>query len=73
MTTSLTQQLAEQFEQLSLENRQHVLDYIRQLLLVQQGVPASKLLRFAGLIPEQDLAEIERAIQQSHEQSETHE
>lgn len=50
-----------------------MLDYVRQLLLVQSGHPAANLLRFAGLIPKGVLEIIERAIQADEERLSSHE
>jgi hypothetical protein len=67
MTTPVADQIRDQLDQLTPENQQHVLDYVRQLLLVQSGHPSSKLLRYAGLIPDDDLERIERAIEEYEE------
>ena len=70
MATSIAQHIAEETEQLTPENQQRVLTYVEQLLAVQNDLPAAKLLRFAGLIPTEDLEAIEAAIEAAHTQTE---
>ena len=70
MTTSIPQHIAEESEQLTPENQRRVLAYVEQLVAVQNDLPAAKLLRFAGLIPAEDLQAIEAAIEAADTQTE---
>jgi hypothetical protein len=62
-------QLIEQLNRLDPSQQQRVLDFARELATATrpQGVPASKLKQFAGLIPKEDLAEMKRAIEEDCE------
>jgi hypothetical protein len=60
---TLEEQLSQALERLTSEQQQQVLDYARLLGGDRIGVPGTTLLRFAGLIPPEDLAEMAAAIE----------
>jgi hypothetical protein len=60
--STLEEQLSQALERLSSEQQQ-VLDYARLLGGDRIGVPGTTLVRFAALIPPEDLAEMAAAIE----------
>jgi hypothetical protein len=67
-------QIVQQTENLPADLQQQVLDFVRKLAaLVQRGVPGEKLLRFAGMIPAEDLELMRQAIEDDCEQVDWHE
>lgn len=64
----LKDELLEKLERLSIEEQQEVLDFTRSLADKKlAGIPGRKLLRFAGLIDKESLAEMEKAIEEGCE------
>lgn len=63
MSQILQSQIIEQIEQLSDEQQQITLEFIRSLNFAEKkGVPGTDLLRFAGAISLDDLRAMEEAI-----------
>lgn len=65
--SSLEKAILDQLDRLAPEEQMEVLAYARALAQ-SIGVPGQEMLRFAGLIPPADLAEMERAIEEGCEQ-----
>ena len=69
MHTPLIDKVVEQLEQLPTESQQRVLEFVQSLAVTTpRGVPGKEFIKFAGLIPEDDLALIEDAIEAGCEQ-----
>lgn len=61
----IERELRDHLSALAPEQQRQVLEYARALGAVpQRGVPGSALLRFAGSIPEEDLAAIRTAVEE---------
>ena len=72
-TTSTAQQIAEQIAQLTPENQTKVFEFARALVASQTEPPVAVWRRLAALFPPEDLAEIERIVNEEHERALTHE
>jgi hypothetical protein len=60
----LDRELRKHLETLPYAQQQQVLNFARALALAQpRGVPGSRLLPFAGTIPSDDLAQMQRAVE----------
>jgi hypothetical protein len=69
MAPTLEGQIAEQLQQLPLEQQRRVLEFARSLVAPgRQGVPGRSLLRFAGAIHTDDLTLMHQAIEDNCEQ-----
>lgn len=67
--SELKQELQKQLEMLSVDEQKQVVAYAQTLAQKQlHGIPGSTLLQFSGLIPKDDLAQIESMIEQDCEQ-----
>ena len=74
MSDALIAQIVQQAEILPANLQQQVLDFVKELAaFVQRGVPGEKLLRFAGMIPADDLELMRQAIEDECEQVDWHE
>jgi hypothetical protein len=74
MSDAVITQIVQQTEALPANLQQQVLDFVRELAaFVQRGVPGEKLLRFAGMIPADDLQLMRQAIEDDCEQVDWHE
>jgi hypothetical protein len=62
----MTPEDRELFEKLDAAQQQRVLEFVRSLS-EPQGVPGSSLLRFAGMIPLDDLEKMAQAIEEDCE------
>ena len=64
MSDAVIAQIVQQTEALPANLQQQVLDFVRELAaFVQRGVPGEKLLRFAGMIPADDVELMRQAIE----------
>jgi hypothetical protein len=77
MPTSLTQQLAEQIEELTPENQRKALDFVRTLLVTQHAgasgspvtptaSPADTWRRLHDMFTSEELDEFARAVTEAH-------
>lgn len=67
--TTLVDKVMEQLEALPYELQWRVFEFARALAVsVPRGVPGRQLLRFAGVIPPDDLQRMRQAIEQGCEQ-----
>ena len=74
MSDAVITQIVQQAETLPADLQRQVLDYVRKLTaFAQHGIPGEKLLRFAGVIPADDLQLIHQAIEDDCEQVDWHE
>jgi len=74
MSEAVIAQIVQQTEMLPANLQQQVLDFVRELAaFVQRGVPGEKLLRFAGMIPADDVELMRQAIEDDCEQVDWHE
>jgi hypothetical protein len=74
MTERLQGQILKQLNGLPDDQQRQVLEFARTLVKSSPaGVPGKELLRFAGLIPEEDLKQMNAAIEQGCERVEAHE
>ena len=74
MSDAVIAQIVKQTEALPANLQRQVLDYVRKLITsAQRGIPGEKLLRFAGMIPADDLQLIRQAIEDDCEQVDWHE
>ena len=74
MSDVLISQIVQQTETLPANMQRQVLDYVNKLIASgQRGIPGEKLLRFAGVIPADDLQLIRQAIEDDCEQVDWHE
>lgn len=74
MSEVLISQIVQQTETLPANMQRQVLDYVNKLIASgQRGIPGEKLLRFAGVIPADDLQLIRQAIEDDCEQVDWHE
>jgi hypothetical protein len=74
MSDAVITQIVQQTENLPDDLQQQVLDYVKKLAAsVQRGVPGEHLLRFAGMIPADDLRAMRQAIEDGCEQVDWHE
>ncbi len=65
MTSPITEEIYKQVDLLPHDQKIKVLDFVRSLQSSQYfGVPGESLLKFAGLIPLDDLEQMEQAIQE---------
>ena len=68
MSASIKQEIIEQLDKLPLELQRRVLDFAHALVMsTPRGTPGKDLLRFAGMIDEEDLKAIEKAIEEGCE------
>ena len=65
-TTNLKSHLLSEIDRLTLPQQQHLLKIARGMSH-GEGTPVSRLLRFAGSIPREDLQEIAAAIEEGCE------
>jgi hypothetical protein len=66
---SFQREILEQLEQLAEVQQKQVLEFAQSLASSKPlGEPGANLLRWAGLIPPDDLREMERAIEEGCEQ-----
>ena len=65
MTTK--ERIAAELEQLNSDQQLQVLDFIQRLSARPRGTPGTDLLRFAGLIELDDLARMQKAIDEDCE------
>ena len=70
ISATIEQELHKELDQLPADKQQKVLEYARSLSGRPRGVPGKELLRFAGAISPEDLAEMSRAIEEGCEQVE---
>lgn len=69
MSTPIVDEVVEQLEHLPEDLQRRVLAYTRSLARsAPQGVSGQELLRFAGLIPADDLERMRQAVEQGCEQ-----
>ena len=69
MNTMVVDEIIEQLKSLPYELQWRVLEFARALALsVPRGVPGHRLLRFAGVIPPDDVQRMREAIEQGCEQ-----
>ena len=74
MSDLVIAQIIQQTETLPIDLQQQVLHYAKQLArVVQRGASGEKLLRFAGVMPADDLQLMRQAIETDCEQVDTHE
>jgi hypothetical protein len=74
MSDVVIAQIVQQTETLPANMQRQVLDYVNKLIAsAQRGIPGEKLLRFAGIIPADDLQLIRQAIEDDCEQVDWHE
>jgi hypothetical protein len=67
--STLETEIQEQLSQLPLEQQRQVLEFARALVTARvRGVPGHTLLRFAGLMADDDLALMKQAIEEDCEQ-----
>jgi hypothetical protein len=67
--STLETEIQEQLSQLPLEQQRQVLEFARALVTARvRGVPGHALLRFAGLMEDDDLAQMKQAIEEDCEQ-----
>ena len=65
MNTTLVNEIIEQVSAMPQHLQWQVLEFARTLMKIQiRGVPGKNLLRFAGLIPAEDLQLMSEAIEQ---------
>jgi hypothetical protein len=65
----LEEEICEHLQQLSLEQQQQVLGFVRALVATRvRGVPGQTLLRFAGAIDTSDLLSMAQAVEEGCEQ-----
>jgi hypothetical protein len=70
----LTTQVTKQMSTLPIHLQRQVLDFIHALQLTSQtGISGKQLLRFAGSIPAEDLAQMRQAIEDGCEQVDSNE
>jgi hypothetical protein len=68
MSTALDQEIHDRVSELEPDQKRQVLDYARALSEApRRGVPGKALLRFAGTIPEDDIAIMEQVIEEECE------
>ncbi len=73
-TLILTETIMKQVEALPEEQQFQVLSYIQSLKTAPpEGVPGRSLLRFAGIIPAEDVDAMEKAIEEDCERIDIHE
>ncbi len=63
MNNSTTTQIVEKLTSLPDDLQQKVLEYVQTLVSLSHGVPGRQLLRFAGIIPFDDLQRMRDAIE----------
>ena len=69
MSNTIITEVVQQMENLPSNLQQQVLEFTKRLRVsVQRGVPGKKLLRFAGVIPLDDLQLMSQAIENGCEQ-----
>jgi len=69
MSNTIITEVVQQMENLPSNLQQQVLEFTKRLRVsVQRGVPGKKLLRFAGVIPLDDLQLMSQAIESGCEQ-----
>ncbi len=74
MSTPIIDKVVEQLEVLPYELQRRVLEFTRMLVVsVPRGVPGQQLLRFANVIPPDDLQLMRQAIEQGCEQVDANE
>ncbi len=74
MNTTVIDKVIEQLKSLPYELQWRVLEFTRALALsVPRGVPGQQLLRFAGVIPFDDVQQMRQAIEQGCEQVDVNE
>jgi hypothetical protein len=74
MSDAVITQIVQQTENLPADLQQQVLDYVKKLAAsVQRGVPGENLLRFAGMMPADDLEAMRQAIEDGCERVDWHE
>ena len=70
----IKRELEERLNQLPLDLQRRVLDFASALVTSRpKGTKGQALLRFAGTIPQEDLQEMSRAIEEGCEQVDRHE
>ena len=68
MSNAVISEVVQQMEGLPVSIQQQVLDFIRELTTsIQHGVPGTRLLRFAGMIPPEELVLMSQAIEEDCE------
>ena len=68
MATTLKEAISREVARMNDADRNRVLAFARSLSAgVPSGVPGASLLRFAGIIPESEMTEIEAAIEEGCE------
>jgi len=68
MSASIKREIIEQLDQLPIELQRRVLDFAHALVIsAPRGTPGKNLLRFAGMIDEEDLNVMEKAIEEGCE------
>jgi hypothetical protein len=65
---SLEKELQEQLDRLEPGEQQRVVNFARSLATKCTGVPGAKLIRFGGLIAQDELTLIQRAVEAGCEQ-----
>jgi hypothetical protein len=74
MSEMVIAQIVQQTETLPADLQQQVLDYVKKLIATaRRGTPGQDLLRFAGMIPAEDLRVMRQAIEDDCEQVDWHE
>lgn len=72
MATPLQEQLADKVEHLSPENQQRLLGFADALLAAQTNPAVATWMTLAAMFPPDDLADMERAINDRHERDDAH-
>lgn len=61
------QEIIERLDKLPLEVQRRVLNYVRSLACTPEGTPGWELLRFSGMITEEDAQAMSQAIEEGCE------
>ena len=67
------QEIIERLDKLPPEVQRRVLDYVKSLACTPEGTPGCELLRFSGIITEEDAQAMSQTIEEGCEQVNTDE
>jgi hypothetical protein len=68
MSASIKQEIIDQLDKLPIELQKRVLDFTHTLVRsIPRGTPGKDIIRFAGMIDEEDLNIMEKAIEEGCE------